>query len=162
MAACYRYARSPTAFPHRRANGSPASLRDEMGLFPLAVTPSPIRPSPHFRTARYCWPNLLWRHYAANIRQHMNGNGPLQSAPSRPATSRPQSQFRAIFRQSAHRASQCIQLAPLSRRRSSTATTLRRWMRPTVERGPPVSERFSLDVSKTFTNAVEQLNHPFP
>ena len=148
---CEPICRFPDCTSIQAHNGSPALLRDEMGLFPLVATRSPIRPSPHPRTARHWWPNLLWRYCAASMPQCMIGDAPLQSAPSRPTFFRPQSQSRANPRQSDHRASQRIQRAPLSRRRSRTASTLRRWMPPTVERGPPATRVIPIDVSKDFS-----------
>jgi hypothetical protein len=109
-----------------------------MGLFPLAATLSSMRPAPHLRTARHWWPSPIWRRCGSNMQCRI-GNPPLQLDPFRPTTSRLQSQFPAISRQAAGRAPQRIQRAPLSGRRSSTAAPLRRWMLPTVERGPPVT-----------------------
>jgi hypothetical protein len=111
-----------------------------MGVSPLAASLSSSPCLLSSRSARYWWRTLLWRGHQSYTQQWVSNAGP-PSDYSRPNTSSLPSQIRATSRRSADRASQCIQRAPLSRKHFSPRTTLRRWMLPLVERGPPVTER---------------------
>jgi hypothetical protein len=108
-----------------------------MGLFPLAATISMDSP-PRWRMAREWWRNLFWRPPTTIVQPNLTQYA-VPPDPSRLLCSESHSQFRAIPQQPRDRASQCIQRAPLSRRSTRIATTLRRWMLPIVERGPPVT-----------------------
>ena len=105
-----------------------------MGVSPLAATFAtlPYRT----RLGRYWWPTLPWRSSALYTQQYAL-NTLSASNSFRSTAPRFSSQSRATSRRSADRASEGIQRAPLSRIRFSPEITLRRWMLPTVERGPP-------------------------
>jgi hypothetical protein len=104
-----------------------------MGFFPLAGTIWSILNPLRVKAAGSRWPVVLWRRSFQYIQQV----DPTDN-PSRLTVSRPLFQSRATSNHSADRASESIQRAALRRRHSRTASTLRRWMLPTVERGPPV------------------------
>lgn len=105
---------------------------DVMGMFPLAGTISLMLHPLRISAARSRWPEVLWRRYSTHIQECSSFDLPL-----RLTISRPPFPSRATT-DSADRASESIQRIVLGRRRSSTANVLRRWMLPTVERGPPV------------------------
>jgi hypothetical protein len=114
-----------------------ASLRDEMVAFPLAATISTRVRRPHRNAARHWWPYQFWGRYASILQQGSLLNLPSLPDSTRLTTSRNLHQPRAATADLPNRAAKCIQRPPLSRNRSRTPTTLRRWMLPIVERGPP-------------------------
>jgi hypothetical protein len=78
------------------------------------------------------WPNLLWQRCTWRMYQSQ----PIHH-PSLPSASSSLSPIRAMLR-SSDRASESIPWRPLLRAGAGAARALRRWMLPTVERGPPV------------------------
>jgi hypothetical protein len=90
-----------------------------MGVFPRAATMNSLLTRPRGKASRHWWPALLWQRCTLDI---------LPSP----------SHIRATAELQPSRASVWIHRAPLSRIRSTTSTTLRRWMLPVFERGPPV------------------------
>jgi hypothetical protein len=113
--------------------GSAVPLRDVMGSFPLAAIMSSMLNPLRNCVARSRWPEVLWRRSPSSLHWCSSFDDP-----PRLLTPRPLFHFRATKLHSPDRASQSIQQALLARRRSRTASMLRRWMLPTVERGPPV------------------------
>jgi hypothetical protein len=104
-----------------------------MGLFPLAATMSSILNPLRQYVARGRWPEVLWRRRASSMHQC----SPIDNSPQLVATW-PLPQSRATTIHLSDRAPLSIQRAALTDRRSRIAAALRRWMLPTVERGPPV------------------------
>ena len=107
-------------------------LRHVMGLFPLAGTISSMLHPLRIGAARSYWPAVLWRRCSAYTQQNHSSE-----LPSRLTTLKPSSPSRATT-DTVQRASESIQRTALERTCGSTASVLRRWMLPTVERGPPV------------------------
>jgi hypothetical protein len=105
-----------------------------MGLFPLAATISSMLNPLRAIATRSRWPEAPWRPSDSYMHQRT-----LPHGPSRSAAPRSLFQSRAITSQSLHRASQSIQRDSFRRKCSQAGTTLRRWMLPTVERGPPAT-----------------------
>jgi hypothetical protein len=107
-----------------------------MGLFPFATSTWSMLNPPRAGAKRSRWPEIPWRLRA--WQPHSYQISPSDN-PSRPTPLRPLSQARAIAHLFADRASESIQRISLVRKRSRTGTTVRRWMPPTVERGPPAT-----------------------
>jgi hypothetical protein len=107
-----------------------------MGLFPFAATISSILKPLRASGMRSRWPEIPWRGCAWYTYQHQSKTS---DDPFRPSSLRPLSPARAINSLSFDRAYQSIQRTSLTRRQSRTGTALRRWMLPTVERGPPAT-----------------------
>jgi hypothetical protein len=108
-----------------------------MVVFPLAATISSRVRRPRRNGARHWWPYQFWGRYASTFQPGSILNLPSLPDSTRLTTPRNLHQLRAVTADLPHRAAKCIQRAPLSRTRSRTPTTLRRWMLPIVERGPP-------------------------
>ena len=107
-----------------------------MVFSPLAATTSTGVHRPYRDAARHWWwSHQFWRRYVCGLQQ--GTIPPSLPDPTRRTTSKSLHQLRAVTVESVNRAAQCIQRTPLSRTRSRTPTTLRRWMLPIVERGPP-------------------------
>ena len=106
-----------------------------MVFSPLAATIPTRVYRPHRDAARHWWSHQFWRLYTCGL-QPGTIPPPLPDF-TRRTTSKSLHQFRAVTVGSVNRAAQSIQRTPLSRTRSRTPTTLRRWMLPIVERGPP-------------------------
>ncbi len=107
-----------------------------MVLFPLAATISSMLNLPRAIAKRSRWPEVPWWG-GAWYRYHDQRN--TSDNPSRPSTLRPFSPTRAIDHLFPDRASESIQRISLMGKGSRTGTALRRWMLPTVERGPPAT-----------------------
>ena len=105
-----------------------------MVFSPLAATISTRVHRPH-NAARHWWSHQFWRRCA--LQQGHILNSPTLPDFARRIPSQILPQLRAVTVESPNRAAHCIQRPPLSRTRSRTPTTLRRWMLPIVERGPP-------------------------
>ena len=127
------YAASPITVPYSHTKGSAGPLRDLMGFFPFAGVISSLLNPLRMGAARCGWPEVLWRRHSSSKHQRQS----LVNTCRFPAP-RPLFQSRATSLRSPERASQSIQRASLARSRFSTASALRRWMLPTLERGPPV------------------------
>jgi hypothetical protein len=82
------------------------------------------------------WPEVPWRGCAWHPHHHRRTTS---DHPSRPTPLRPLSQARAIDYLFLDRASESIQRISLVRNGSRAGTAFRRWMLPTVERGPPAT-----------------------
>jgi len=108
-----------------------------MGLFPFAGTISSMLNPSRVNAACGRWPESFWRRSA--LAMHLCRSVPsLQlSVFSRLTHLRSLSHPRASNRRPAGRAAGYGQWASLSHRRASATAALRRWMFPTVERGPP-------------------------
>ena len=104
-----------------------------MGFFPLAGTISSMLDWLRMSAVRSRWPEVLWPRYFQYFRPCVSSDTPPRFSPSRT-----QNQHRATNGHLAARAFESIRRNALERRHSSTASVLRRWMPPTVERGPPV------------------------
>jgi hypothetical protein len=104
-----------------------------MGLFPLAGAISLMLHPLRIGAARSRWPEVLWRRYSSHTQECDSSYLPL-----RLTTSRPPFPATRANTDSGDRATESIQRTALARRRSTTTRVLRRWMLPTVERGPPV------------------------
>jgi hypothetical protein len=109
-----------------------------MGLSRFRGIQSALRPLPA-AIALSSWPDVRWRQ--AMTRQH--DHTPAELSLLLP-TNRSLFQPCAIPQYAPDRATESIQRGLLRRSYSSAVGTLRRWMLPTVERGPPGSMR--LDV----------------
>ena len=100
------------------------------GTMPLVLNPWIVG------LPRNGWPNLLWRRCTSRMYQ-----GQSIHHPSQPTAFSSLSQIRAMLR-FPYRATQSIQWRPLVRAGVGGARALRRWMLPTVERGPPCTSAF--------------------
>ena len=109
-----------------------------MGLFRIRGTNSMLDPLCR-ATMHNRWLDVRWRGPTPSLRQ----SKPPDSA-SLHKTNRFLFQPRAINPHSPDRAIQSIQRALLRRRPSSSTSAPRRWMLPTVERGPPGSMRLNV------------------
>jgi hypothetical protein len=101
-----------------------------MGLFPVFGCPVQVL-DPKLVNTEW-WPNMLWQ-----SSQCMPFRWSSRRFSHFPA-SQSRYQLRAANRRSPGRALKSIQRASLSGRRVPAASASRRWMLPTVERGPPV------------------------
>src|SRR4051794_12791016 len=109
-----------------------------MDFLPLTATMNSRVNRPHLDAARH------WRPTPCCSLSHS----------SRHYSSRFQSQLRATSDRSLDRASHCIQRTPLLRTTVRCQTTLRRWMLPVVERGPPVTTSVHFESSREHPMAV--------
>jgi hypothetical protein len=100
-----------------------------MGLFPVSSRPMHVLDTELVNTD---WPNVLWRNSPATPSCR-----PLRSL-SRFPSHHSRFQLRAATRRFPGRALKSIQRTLLKDCRFPVASTSRRWMLPTVERGPPV------------------------
>jgi hypothetical protein len=105
-----------------------------MGLFPFAATISSMLNPLRAMVTRSRWPEVPWRPGYSYEDLRRSPTNPPRAIPSRLLT-----QARAIESSVPDRASESIQRSSLSRRHSRTGSALRRWMLPTVERGPPAT-----------------------
>lgn len=126
-------AASPITVPYSHTKGSAGPLRHLMGFFPFAGIISSLLNPLRMGAARCGWPEVLWRRHSSSRHQRQS----LVNTCPFPAP-RLLFQSRATSLRSPERGSQSIQRASLARSRFSTASALRRWMLPTLERGPPV------------------------
>ena len=113
------------------------ALRDLMGLSRFRIH-STLHPLPA-AIVRSLWPGVPWRQPMTPQHDHTPADLSLLLP-----TNRFLYQSCAIAQHAPDRATESIQRGPLRRSYSSAVATLRRWMLPTVERGPPGSMR--LDV----------------
>ena len=106
-------------------------LREAMGLFRVCGRLGQVL-DPEL-TGTEWWPNVLW---PRSLR--MQPRRSSRHHPRSPAYQSLYQQLRAASRWSPGRALRSIQRASLSGRGTPAASASRRWMLPTVERGPPV------------------------
>src|SRR5215207_5775970 len=110
------------------------ALRDVMGFFRFAGGSSSVPNPRHAGPVRSRWPEVLWRRCSRSRVPHQSLYGSSLLSPPHF-----QSQPRATSARSPDRAPPIIQRPPLSRRSSGAASAFRRWLLPTVERGPPIA-----------------------
>lgn len=106
-----------------------------MGLFPFAAINSSMLYPPHASVLRSRWPEVPWRGCPSNPHQ------PQCKTPDHPFRLTPPVHYLKLARSIPG-----FLIAPSnpfsgpgSLKRSLTVTALRRWMLPTVERGPPAT-----------------------
>ena len=103
-----------------------------MGLFRVTGRLGQVL-DPGLTGTEWWWPNALW-HRSFRIQPRRSS----RPHPGSPAYQSLYQQLRAASRRSPGRALRSIQRASLDGSRSPAASARRRWMLPTVERGPPV------------------------
>jgi hypothetical protein len=129
----------PTAASYWHTEGSADTLRDVMGSFRFAGINSLVLNPGHVGSAnRNRWPEVPWRRCTSPACPSQILRSPYLF-PASPSSS--PSPPRATSRHTPDRASESIQRTSLTRT-SGTTSILRRWMLPTVERGPPVALAF--------------------